>query len=188
MAFPRLALRNPRTECDCQPVAFMISARVAPSALRSMASTAAFLLPRRAAGFGRCFTVLTFFCFRRAGRDVLSGAAVVAWSFSSVVVFFMVISWTTRCGQDMDHSVRPHKQVNSEWRTQGDPGPVWEDLFWSKSRLAYSEETHPVPHQAEAFSEDHASALPRRSPSAGVSLRGSTREFRIFRLARSAAR
>src|SRR4026209_1028460 len=102
MAFPRVPLRNPRTECDCQPVAFMISLSVAPSDLRSMVSTAAFLLPRRAEGFGRRVAVFRFFAFRRAACDVRSGAAVGAGLLSSV--FFMVISWTTRCGQHMDHS------------------------------------------------------------------------------------
>jgi hypothetical protein len=53
------------------------------------------------------------------------------------IVFFMVISWTTLGGQDMDHSVRPHKQVNSGWRTHGDPEPVCE----GKARVMYGEET-----------------------------------------------
>src|SRR5437867_1598906 len=96
----------------------MISLRVAPSALRSMVSTAAFLLPRRA-DFER-FAGFLVFAFRRAGCEVLSGAAVVAWLLSSV--FFMVISWTTRCGQHMDHPVRRHMQVISERRTPGDRG------------------------------------------------------------------
>jgi hypothetical protein len=37
----------------------------------------------------------------------------------------------------MDHSVRPHKQVNSGWRTHGDPEPVCE----GKARVMYGEET-----------------------------------------------
>src|SRR6476620_3424149 len=45
---PRAPLMNPRTECACQPVAFMISASVAPFLRWSRASTVAFLLPSRA--------------------------------------------------------------------------------------------------------------------------------------------
>src|SRR5450432_774258 len=40
---------NPRTECACQPVAFMIWASVAPPFHWSMPRTSAFLLPSRAA-------------------------------------------------------------------------------------------------------------------------------------------
>src|SRR6266851_3507071 len=40
---------NPRTECACQPVAFMIWASVAPPLRWRRPSTSAFLLPSRAA-------------------------------------------------------------------------------------------------------------------------------------------
>ncbi len=42
------ALTNPRTVWACQPVAFMISASVAPCLRRSRSRTSAFLLPSRA--------------------------------------------------------------------------------------------------------------------------------------------
>src|ERR1019366_4631434 len=44
---PRVPLMNPRTVCACHPVAFMISAEVAPFLRWSMATTSAFLLPSR---------------------------------------------------------------------------------------------------------------------------------------------
>ena len=46
--FPTVPDRKPRTECGCQPVAFMISAKVAPFSRRSRLMTSAVLLPPRA--------------------------------------------------------------------------------------------------------------------------------------------
>jgi hypothetical protein len=46
--FASVPLMNPRTLCACQPVAFMISLRVAPSGRFSMSRTFALLLPSRA--------------------------------------------------------------------------------------------------------------------------------------------
>src|SRR5256885_217364 len=46
---PSAPLMNPRTLCFCQPVAFMIWARVAPPFRWSRPRTVAFLLPSRAA-------------------------------------------------------------------------------------------------------------------------------------------
>ena len=49
--FPRM-LTKPRTVCACQPVAFMISVRVAHLARFISAITSAFLLTRSALGLG----------------------------------------------------------------------------------------------------------------------------------------
>src|SRR4051812_10122236 len=48
MFLPSAPLMNPRTLCFCQPVAFIISARVAPFLRWIRARTVAFLLPVRA--------------------------------------------------------------------------------------------------------------------------------------------
>src|SRR5437763_16063236 len=61
--FPRLPLRNPRTECACHCVAFMISAKVAPLVFCSMAITSAFLLPGRATGLGARDAFFALFAF-----------------------------------------------------------------------------------------------------------------------------
>jgi hypothetical protein len=56
---PKVPLTKPRTLCACQPVAFMISARVAPPERLISSSTLAGLLPWRAPAF---FSLLaTFF-------------------------------------------------------------------------------------------------------------------------------
>src|SRR5262245_39904986 len=47
---PTVPERKPRTECGCQPVGFMLSARVAPCWRRIRSRTWAVLLPSRAAG------------------------------------------------------------------------------------------------------------------------------------------
>jgi hypothetical protein len=54
---PRM-LTKPRTVCGCQPVAFMISGRVAPLARFIIAMTSAFLLARSAFGFAAAFLAL----------------------------------------------------------------------------------------------------------------------------------
>jgi hypothetical protein len=48
---PIVPERNPRTECGCQPVAFISSLAVTPPARLSSSSTVAVLLPSRAAAF-----------------------------------------------------------------------------------------------------------------------------------------
>jgi len=47
----RVPLTKPRTVWGCQPVAFMISAKLAPLGRRISSSTSAFLLPSRASAF-----------------------------------------------------------------------------------------------------------------------------------------
>src|SRR5713101_5486866 len=58
MFLPSAPLMNPRTLCFCQPVAFIISARVAPFLRWIRANTVAFLLPCRAAALWRPLVAL----------------------------------------------------------------------------------------------------------------------------------
>src|SRR5947207_3054529 len=116
---PTVPDRNPRTECGCQPVAFISSLSVAPSGRFSSSSTLAVLLPSRlVAGFSafwrplgaflggvaflRDLPVLGATCARRAPTRAFLVAFgfssdAVAWvvSFSSVVVIYAPVAVMT---------------------------------------------------------------------------------------------
>src|SRR5579863_2843073 len=98
--------RNPRTECACQPVAFINSAKVAPLDFSSSAMTFAVLLPRavavfvsRLGGFLAVLEVLPASGFRFPPRCFLDGVGVsdavcdVVWSCVSVVMADFFLSW-----------------------------------------------------------------------------------------------
>jgi hypothetical protein len=80
---PRM-LTKPRTVCACQPVAFMISANVAPLARFISAMTSAFLLPRSVVGLAVLLARPAFF----AGLAFLAGVR---------FVFGRAVSGSRRC-------------------------------------------------------------------------------------------
>src|SRR5438874_12902135 len=115
---PTVPDRNPRTECACQPVAFISSFSVAPCGRFSSSSTLAGLLPSRLARFSaflrplgaflgevaflRDLPVLGATCARRAPTRaflVVFGFSsdAVAWvvSFSSVLVIYAPVAVIT---------------------------------------------------------------------------------------------
>jgi hypothetical protein len=131
--FPSVPLRNPRTECACQPVAFISSLLVTPPGRLSRSSICAVLLPSRAepgffgplafvARLGAFFAGLAFLPdLALAGATWRAGFAtlgfLVAFGLAPVAVAWAVpVSSSGRDlrGHDMDHSGRCAKQANSE--------------------------------------------------------------------------
>src|ERR1035441_2699310 len=79
---PRVPLMNPRTLCDCQPVAFMIWLRVAPPDRFSRSRTLAVLVPSRtpsAFGFAAFLARAAFF-----------GLAAAALGFPPLALFWLL--------------------------------------------------------------------------------------------------
>ena len=138
--FPIVPDRNPRTECGCQPVAFISSFKVAPPDRFSKSRTLAALLPWRApsadfANFALFGFLVPFWAevgifpdlalpgatrgFRGAALGVLVASG--ARGRGGLEGLFFNIRRRHRKfslrgdyrGQDIDHSVRPRKQANS---------------------------------------------------------------------------
>ena len=146
-----IMLTKPRTVCGCQPVAFMISARVAPFARFMSAITSAFLLARSALGLLPGLAAVGFFALALAGLRLLFGCSVAVCGVAPLSMVSLLIDFLHDRAAivTIHHSGREKKQAEPAALRGGpnavirEEGQLAADSLFYRARQKRNEELLP---------------------------------------------